>query len=146
VNHVLSLTYITMNRFEKKLLMSAATKAMDYIQLIEQRNVAPSRDALENLSAFDEDLPVDGTDALHNLDFWMSLDLLRQLLPTEAGTMDLSLVVLIRLRLRPTGWLVHGIRIQVSRLPAPLTPRLRQWLKNGLPTFYLWRKDRPWDL
>lgn len=58
-----------MNQFEKKILMSGAVKALDYIQNIEGRKVAPSEDALENLRAFEEDLPIRGTDALHNIEF-----------------------------------------------------------------------------
>lgn len=58
-----------MNQFEKKILMTGAIKALDYIQHIETRSVAPSTDALENLRAFDEDLPIKGTDAVHNIEF-----------------------------------------------------------------------------
>ena len=49
--------------------MSGAVKALDYIHSIESRSVAPSPDALQNLRAFDEDLPAKGTDALHNIEF-----------------------------------------------------------------------------
>jgi glutamate/tyrosine decarboxylase-like PLP-dependent enzyme len=58
-----------MNQFEKKILLSGATKALDYIQSIEMRDVAPSPQALQNLQAFDEDLPKRGVDALHTIDF-----------------------------------------------------------------------------
>ena len=45
-----------MNQFEKKILMAGAIKALDYIQAIELRDVAPSAQAIKNLDAFDEDL------------------------------------------------------------------------------------------
>ena len=45
-----------MNQFEKKILLSGAIKALDYIQGIEIRDVAPSAQGLKNLDAFDEDL------------------------------------------------------------------------------------------
>ena len=58
-----------MNQFEKKILMSGALKALDYIQGIEIRDVAPSAQALKNLEAFDEDLTAGGIDALETIEF-----------------------------------------------------------------------------
>src|SRR5688572_4324660 len=58
-----------MNQFEKKILMSGALKALDYIQGIEIRDVAPSAQALKNLEAFDEDLTPGGIDALETIEF-----------------------------------------------------------------------------
>jgi len=58
-----------MNQFEKKILMSGALKALDYIQGIELRDVAPSAQALKNLEAFDEDLTPGGIDALETIEF-----------------------------------------------------------------------------
>src|SRR5918994_2235325 len=58
-----------MNQFEKKILMSGALKALDYIQGIEIRDVAPSEQALKNLEAFDEDLTAGGIDALETIEF-----------------------------------------------------------------------------
>jgi glutamate/tyrosine decarboxylase-like PLP-dependent enzyme len=57
-----------MNQVEKKILMSGAAKALDYIQGIEFRNVAPSGQALKNLDAFDEELPSSGSDALETIE------------------------------------------------------------------------------
>jgi glutamate/tyrosine decarboxylase-like PLP-dependent enzyme len=58
-----------MNQFEKKILMSGALKALDYIQGIEIRDVAPSAQALKNLEAFDEELTAGGIDALETIEF-----------------------------------------------------------------------------
>jgi glutamate/tyrosine decarboxylase-like PLP-dependent enzyme len=58
-----------MNQLEKKILMSGAIKALDYIQGIEIRDVAPSVQALKNLDAFDEDLTLSGFDALETIEF-----------------------------------------------------------------------------
>jgi glutamate/tyrosine decarboxylase-like PLP-dependent enzyme len=58
-----------MNQFEKKILMSGANKALDYIQGIETRSVAPTIEGLKNLNAFDEDLSLNGVDALETIEF-----------------------------------------------------------------------------
>jgi glutamate/tyrosine decarboxylase-like PLP-dependent enzyme len=58
-----------MNQLEKKILMSGAIKAIDYIQGIEIRDVAPSADAIRNLNAFDEPLPIASSNALDTLEF-----------------------------------------------------------------------------
>ncbi len=58
-----------MNQFEKKILMAGAIKALDYIQGIELRDVAPSAQAIKNLDAFDEDLTDSGIDALETIEF-----------------------------------------------------------------------------
>ncbi|HEX6225254.1 MAG TPA: pyridoxal-dependent decarboxylase [Chryseolinea sp.] len=58
-----------MNPTEKKILMSGALKALDYIQGLEIRDVAPSVQALKNLNAFDEELNLNGTDALETIEF-----------------------------------------------------------------------------
>jgi glutamate/tyrosine decarboxylase-like PLP-dependent enzyme len=58
-----------MNQFEKKILMAGAIKALDYIQAIELRDVAPSPQAIKNLEAFDEELTDQGVDALDTIEF-----------------------------------------------------------------------------
>jgi glutamate/tyrosine decarboxylase-like PLP-dependent enzyme len=58
-----------MNSFEKKILLAGAVKALDYLQQIDIRNVAPSAQALRNLDAFMEDLPQRGVDALETIEF-----------------------------------------------------------------------------
>jgi glutamate/tyrosine decarboxylase-like PLP-dependent enzyme len=58
-----------MNEFEKRVLLSGAIKALDYIQGIEIRGVAPSVEGLKNLDAFDEDLSLNGIDALETIEF-----------------------------------------------------------------------------
>lgn len=58
-----------MNQFEKEVLLSGARKALDYIQGLEIRGVAPSAQGLKNLDAFDEDLNLDGIDALETIEF-----------------------------------------------------------------------------
>ena len=57
-----------MNQFEKKILMAGAIKALDYIQAIELRDVAPSAQAIKNLDVFDEELTYQGVDALETID------------------------------------------------------------------------------
>jgi glutamate/tyrosine decarboxylase-like PLP-dependent enzyme len=58
-----------MNYLEKQTLLSSAMKAIDYIDELEIRNVAPSASAIQNLTAFDEKFPVQGKDALETIDF-----------------------------------------------------------------------------
>jgi len=58
-----------MNQFEKKVVLSGAIKALDYIQGLETRGVAPSVQGIKNLDAFDEDLSPNGIDALETIEF-----------------------------------------------------------------------------
>lgn len=58
-----------MKYLDKQTLLSGAMKAIDYIHDIEIRSVAPSAQALKNLSAFDEELPLRGKDTLQTIDF-----------------------------------------------------------------------------
>lgn len=58
-----------MNYLEKQTLLSSAMKALDYITDVGTRNVAPSADALANLTAFEEALPEKGRDPIQTIDF-----------------------------------------------------------------------------
>lgn len=58
-----------MNNTEKQILLSAAVKALDYLTEITERNVVPAAAAIEALSAFNEELPESGKDALQTLEF-----------------------------------------------------------------------------
>ncbi|MBL7844304.1 MAG: aspartate aminotransferase family protein [Cyclobacteriaceae bacterium] len=58
-----------MNYTEKQTLLSSAIKSIDYLTEILERNTAPKDEALDNLRAFDEDLPVTGHDPLQTIDF-----------------------------------------------------------------------------
>ena len=66
-----------MNQFEKKILMAGAIKALDYIQAIELRDVAPSAQAIKNLDVFDEELTDQGVDALETIEFLDEIRLAR---------------------------------------------------------------------
>jgi glutamate/tyrosine decarboxylase-like PLP-dependent enzyme len=58
-----------MNNTEKQILLSAAIKAIDYLTQIKDRNVSPTAASIEALSAFNEELPDSGKDALETLEF-----------------------------------------------------------------------------
>jgi glutamate/tyrosine decarboxylase-like PLP-dependent enzyme len=58
-----------MHALDKQILLSAATKAIDYIQAAEHRNVAPEPSALTNLNKFNEELPMHGMDSTETIDF-----------------------------------------------------------------------------
>jgi glutamate/tyrosine decarboxylase-like PLP-dependent enzyme len=58
-----------MNNTDKQILLSAATKAMDYLTDIRERTANPSRASIEGLQAFNEELPQSGKDALQTIDF-----------------------------------------------------------------------------
>lgn len=58
-----------MNYLDKQTLLSSAIKAIDYLQDVEARGVAPTEQAIKNMSAFDETLPYVGKDALQTIDF-----------------------------------------------------------------------------
>jgi glutamate/tyrosine decarboxylase-like PLP-dependent enzyme len=58
-----------MNYLDKQTLLSSAMKAIDYIHDVEMRSVAPSAQAIKNLSYFEEPLPHRGKDSLQTIDF-----------------------------------------------------------------------------
>jgi glutamate/tyrosine decarboxylase-like PLP-dependent enzyme len=58
-----------MNLTDKQVLLSAAIKAVDYLTEIKERNVSPATAAIEALTAFNEELPDSGKDALQTIDF-----------------------------------------------------------------------------
>ena len=58
-----------MNNTDKQILLSAAVKALDYLTEIRQRNVSPTAPSIEALSAFNEELPDSGKDALQTIEF-----------------------------------------------------------------------------
>lgn len=58
-----------MNYLDKQALLSSAMKAIDYLQDIEERKVAPSQISLENLVVFEETMPVIGKGVLETIDF-----------------------------------------------------------------------------
>ena len=58
-----------MNNTEKQILLSAAVKAIDYLTEIKERRVSPEGASIEALSAFNEELPDSGKDALQTLEF-----------------------------------------------------------------------------
>src|SRR5688572_5292669 len=57
-----------MNYIEKQTLLASAMKAIDYISELDERKVAPSSLALENLQAFDEQLPLNGKSAVQTIE------------------------------------------------------------------------------
>ncbi len=58
-----------MNYLDKQTLFSSTIKAIDYLQEIECRSVAPSQKALSLLSAFNEPLTSEGKDTLATIEF-----------------------------------------------------------------------------
>ncbi len=58
-----------MNYLEKQTLLSSAIKAIDYIQDVENRRVAPTEQSLMELAEFEEELTQSGKDTLQTIDF-----------------------------------------------------------------------------
>lgn len=58
-----------MHPLDKQVLLSAATKSIDYLDAAEHRNVSPAPSALSDLNRFNEELPLHGIDSIQTLDF-----------------------------------------------------------------------------
>ena len=58
-----------MTDFEKQTLLSTAARAIDYLENIENRKVAPDESALSALTIFDEDLPQSASDPVQTIEF-----------------------------------------------------------------------------
>jgi glutamate/tyrosine decarboxylase-like PLP-dependent enzyme len=58
-----------MHPLEKQVLLSAATKAINYLDATEDRNVSPTASALTDLNKFVEELPLHGIDSMQTIEF-----------------------------------------------------------------------------
>ena len=135
-----------MNQFEKKILMAGAIKALDYIQAIELRDVAPSAQAIKNLDVFDEELTDQGVDALETIEF---LD--ENGSPGTVASNGSRYYGFVIGGSHPAAlaanWLASAWDQMLAFLPpARSTQKLKQLLKNGLRKYCRWPRAHRSDL
>jgi len=94
----------------EELLQSVAERAARYLDSLQNRNVAPTPDALQALAQFDEAFPNGPSDRKLLFRCWMTLDLRNS---GYGGLRFFGFVVggSLRQHWRRTGWLAHGIRM-----------------------------------